>query len=91
MANEAARLLFTRRQPLFTEHQKPCLLVRHSLGRRRMKSLHFIPLVKRSACAAREVAACRRVDVFLIKSAPAVLKRRQAALIFPFAVIYLFP
>ena len=31
------------------------------------------------------------VDVFLIKSAPAVLKRRQAALIFPFAVIYLFP
>ena len=28
-----------------------------------MKTLHFIPLVKRSACAAREVAACRRVDV----------------------------
>ena len=37
-----------------------------------------------------EVAACRRVDVFLIKSAPAVLKRRQAALIFPLAVIYYF-
>jgi len=30
-----------------------------------VKTLHFIPLVKRSACAAREVAACRRVDVFL--------------------------
>ena len=35
----------------------------------------------RSTC---EVAACRRVDVFLIKSAPAVLTRRQAALIFIF-------
>ena len=46
--------------------------------------------MKRSACAAREVAACRRVDVFLIKSAPAVLKRRQAALIFSFSVIYYF-
>jgi len=44
--------------------------------------------VKRSACAAREVAACRRVDVFLIKSAPAMLKRRQAALIFIFAMLY---
>ena len=30
-----------------------------------VKTLHFIPLVKRSACAAREVAACRRMDVFL--------------------------
>ena len=30
-----------------------------------VKTLHFIPLVKRSACTAREVAACRRVDVFL--------------------------
>ena len=49
-----------------------------------MKTLHFIPLVKtfrlRSTC---EVAACRRVDVFLIKGAPAVLTRRQAALILP--------
>ena len=34
-----------------------------------------------------EVAACRRVDVFLIKSAPAVLKRRQAALNFTFAML----
>ena len=46
--------------------------------------------MKRSACAAREVAACRRVDVFLIKSAPAVLKRQQDALNFTFAVIYYF-
>jgi len=30
---------------------------------------HFIPLVKRSACAAREVAACRRVEVFLLRFA----------------------
>ncbi|MBR2344955.1 MAG: hypothetical protein IKA71_04130 [Lentisphaeria bacterium] len=41
-----------------------------------------ISLVKRSACAAREVAACRRVDVFLIKSAPAVLTRRRCRLDF---------
>ena len=38
--------------------------------------------MKRSACAAREVAACRRVDVFLIKSAPAVLTRRRCRLDF---------
>ena len=62
MANEAARLLFTRRQPLFTQKaqpflhiftktEKPCLLVRHSLGRRRMKTLLFITLVKPFRCA----------------------------------------
>ena len=68
--------------------EKTYLLVHRSLVRRWMKSLPFISLVKRSACAAREVAACRRVDVFLIKSAPTVLTRRQAALIFPLAVIY---
>ena len=36
-----------------------------------------IPLVKRSACAAREVAACRRVDVFLFT---ALLDQRSAML-----------
>ena len=39
---------------IFTKFQKPCLWSRSLWS-----------LVKRSACAAREVAACRRVDVFL--------------------------
>ena len=47
-----------------------------------------ISLVKRSACAAREVAACRRVDVFLFTALR--LNGGVAALIFSFAVIYYF-
>jgi len=49
-------------------HSKPKVFFTSSPSRREdllVKTLHFIPLVKRSACAAREVAACRRVDVFL--------------------------
>ncbi|MBQ9774814.1 MAG: hypothetical protein IJW17_02120, partial [Lentisphaeria bacterium] len=42
-----------------------------------VKTLHFIPLVKRSACAAREVAACRRVDVFLLYCLRIFCKKRK--------------
>ena len=50
---------------IFTKLRKPCLLVHRSLVRRWMKSLHFIPLVKTFASLTCEVAACRRVEVFL--------------------------
>ena len=67
MANEAARLHFT--VPSGTQlHSKGAAFSSHLHKKREallVKTLHFIPLVKRSAYAAREVAACRRVDVFL--------------------------
>ena len=76
MANEAASLLFTRRQPLFTQKAQPFLHIFTKL-QRRLTCLSTVALceggwsrslwslVKRSAFAASEVAACRRVDVFL--------------------------
>jgi len=67
-------------------HLKPKVFFTSSQNSREdllVKTLHFIPLVKRSACAAREVFSLARVRmVFLIKSAPTVLKRRRCRLVF---------
>ena len=92
MANEAVRLHLTVPSGTTSHlhaataalHSKPQVFFTSSPNSRSLAcevvSFRYrsISLVKRSACAAREVAACRRVDVFLIKSAPAGLKQRQA-------------
>jgi hypothetical protein len=52
----------------------------------RTKTHLFIPLVKTFASLTCEVAACRRVDVFLFTALR--LHGGVAALIFSFAVIY---
>jgi len=58
---QSQKLFTQNRRFFFTSSQKTRSLACEDISFR----LRSITLVKRSACAAREVAACRRVDVFL--------------------------